>query len=606
MHKKRYVGPAEKANRSIASNRTVNEFLLAARNLESAGDLAGALGHCRNALSIAPLDFDANLAYAFVAYKLGKSDEALSRLLLARNIQPNAIACYFGLHDVLLAMGRNSEAVDILKEGVNQFPNETQMILLLDEALCKVNRHSESIPHLRTLFQRTGERDFNVALRLRRAEDATFDWARRKTEERLFDPDLANIERSEIFYTLGIIDDAAKLLDLHQIYSRRSNITKRQNAYFTYPTFARKKKIRIGYVSNDFHDHATARLMVEYLENHDREKFELFGYSFGPDDGSEMLKRVRCTFDHIRYIYAFPALSVAQRIYADEIDILIDLKGYTFGARADIFTYRPAPIQVSWLGYPGTLGSDVFDYILADNIIIPTELKRFYSEEVLAHPSCYQPNDSQKKLLPVPERSAVGLPANAIVFCSFNQSFKIQRQQVVVWANILTRVPDSVLWIMLNDPEARNNFIAYFESRGVGKERILFAEKASQENHLARLQCADIMLDTYPYNAHTTCSDALWAGVPVVTQCGTAFASRVATSLLTAVGLSELSASSASQYEDIGVDLALDKTRLLNIKRHLVTNRNRFPLFDAPDLAKSMEAMFIDVIRARQASVKTT
>jgi protein O-GlcNAc transferase len=600
MRKKKHPGPPAKANRSIAPNRAVGDLLLAARNLEAAGDLASALGMCRNALSIAPLDVDANLLFAFVAYRLGKLDEALPRLLQVRNLQPDAIGCYYGLHDVLQAMRRSSEAIDIIKEGCRRFPAETRMVFLLDESLRNADRQSESIPYLRQLFQRTGERDFNVALRLRRAEDATFDWTR-QTEERKFEPDLANIELSEILYTLGIIDDAAKLLELHQAYARRSNFRKRQDAYSFYPTFGRKEKIRIGYVSNEFHDHAVARLVVEHLEHHDREKFEIFGYTFGPDDGSEMLKRIRRSFDHLRYVYAFPAASVAQRIYADEIDILVDLKGYTTAARTDIFTYRPAPIQVNWLGYPGTLGSEVFDYILADDIIVPEELKGFYSEEVLTHPSCYQPNDSQRKLLPAPERGAVGLPSDAIVFCSFNQSFKIQRQHVVAWANILSRVPDSVLWMMLNDPVARSNFVAYFESRGIGEERIVFAQRASQENHLARLQCADIMLDTYPYNAHTTCSDALWAGVPVVTQRGTTFASRVATSLLTAVGLSELSAPSISRYEDLSVDLALDRERLGNIKHYLVTNRNRGALFDTAGFTKSFEAMFLDLVRVRQA-----
>jgi protein O-GlcNAc transferase len=600
MQKKKRSGPSVKANKSIPSNPTADDFLLAARNMESAGDLSGALGLCGRALSIAPHYFDANILYAFVAYRMGKLDEALSRLLLAQSIQPNSIGCYFGLHDVLIAMDRKSEAIDIVKEGCRRFPDEPQMIFLLDESLRNADRQSESLPYLRKLCQQTGERDFNVALRLRRAEDATFDWTR-ETEERKFEPELGNIERSEILYALGIIDDAARLLELHQAYARRLNFTKRQDAYSVYPTFGCKQKIRIGYVSNEFHDHAVARLVVEHLENHDREKFEIYGYTFGPDDGSEMLKRIRRSFDHLRFVYALPALAVAKKIYADEIDILIDLKGYTTAARTEIFTYRPAPIQVNWLGYPGTLGSDVFDYILADEIIVPEEFKGFYSEKVLTHLSCYQPNDSQRKLLQPPARGAVGLPSDAIVFCSFNQSFKIQRQQVVAWANILSRVTDSVLWIMLNDPVARRNFVAYFETMGIDGKRIVFAEKASQENHLARLQCADIMLDSYPYNAHTTCSDALWVGVPVVTRRGTAFASRVATSLLTAVGLSELSAPSVSQYEDICVDLALDRLRLDNIRRYLVANRYRFPLFDTQYFTRSFETMLTNIVRAQQA-----
>jgi predicted O-linked N-acetylglucosamine transferase (SPINDLY family) len=600
MRKKKHPGPPAKANRSIAPNRAVGDLLLAARNLEAAGDLASALGMCRNALSIAPLDVDANLLYAFVAYRLGKLDEALPRLLQARDLQPDAIGCYYGLHDVLQALRRSSEAIDVVMEGCRRFPAETRMVFLLDESLRNADRQSESIPYLRQLFQRTGEQDFNVALRLRRAEDATFEWTL-GAEERKFEPDLANIEQSEILYSLGIIDDPARLLELHQAYARRSNFTKRQDAYSFYPTFGRKDKIRIGYVSNEFHEHAVARLVVEHLEQHDRDRFEVFGYTFGPDDGSEMLRRIRRSFDHLRYVYAFPAATVAQKIYADQIDVLVDLKGYTTAARTGIFAYRPAPIQVNWLGYPGTLGSDAFDYILADKTIIPEDLKACYSEEVLWHPSCYQSNDSQRKLLPPPERSAVGLPAAEIVFCSFNQSFKIQRRQVVAWANIMGRVPGSVLWIMLNDPVARKNLLAYFESRGIGEERIVFAQRASQENHLARLQCADIMLDTYPYNAHTTSSDALWAGVPVVTQRGTAFASRVATSLLTAVGLDELSAPSADRYEEIAVELALDRTRLDNMKRHLVANRNLLPLFDTPKFTKSFETMFVEMVRARQA-----
>jgi len=360
------------------------------------------------------------------------------------------------------------------------------------------------------------------------------------------------------------------------------------------------RRIRLGYLSADFHAHATAYLTAELFERHDRGRFEVFGYSFGPDDGSAMRRRLEAGFDHFVDLRAFAHRDAAQRIRADGIDILIDLKGYTQNARPRILAYRPAPIQINWLGYPGTMGADFIDAILVDPVVAPPEDQLFYDERLIRLPDCYQPNDSQRPITVPPSRQACGLPEQGVVFCCFNNSFKLIPVFFDLWALLLAQVPGSVLWLLGANPLVEANLRAQASARGLDPDRLVFAPRLPLAEHLARYQVADLFLDVTPYNAHTTASDALWAGLPVLTLCGTTFAGRVAASLLHAVGMPELITNSLAEYEALALALAQDPERRAALRHRLEQGRATAPLFDSHRFTAAIEAAFSDLMAERR------
>ncbi|MFN3566582.1 MAG: tetratricopeptide repeat protein, partial [Burkholderiaceae bacterium] len=298
------------------------------------------------------------------------------------------------------------------------------------------------------------------------------------------------------------------------------------------PSERRPGRIRVGYLSSDFCEHATSYLLAHVLELHDRDRFEIFLYSYGPDDRSPMRRRIEVAAEHFVELREAGAPAMAERIRADAIDILIDLKGYTYGSRPEVLGYRAAPIQVNFLGYPGTLGTPLADYIVTDPIVTPPEAAKDYVEKFAYLPDCYQPNDRKRPIGPPVARADCGLPERGFVFCCFNNTYKITPAMFDVWCRLLAQVEGSVLWLLDANLQAKDNLRAEARARGVAPERLVFAPKLPLAQHLARLANADLVLDTLPYNAHTTASDALWAGVPLVTCPGETFASRVAASLL--------------------------------------------------------------------------
>jgi SAM-dependent methyltransferase len=365
------------------------------------------------------------------------------------------------------------------------------------------------------------------------------------------------------------------------------------------------QRIRVGFLSSDFFEHATTMLLVEILENLDRKRFELFGYCFSPDDGSKLRHRIIGAFEHYVHIGAMSDHDAAQTIHSDGIDILIDLKGYTKDARAEILAYRPAPVQVNYLGYPGTMGADFIDYILADAIVAPMEHQEQYSERIVHLPHCYQPNDRQRKIDEEPvTRADFGLPEDAFVFCSFNNSYKINAAMFDVWMRLLQSVPGSVLWLLGSNDICRENLRREAASRGVESDRLVFAGRLPIAKHLARQRLADLFLDALPCNAHTTASDALWVGLPVLTCMGETFSGRVAASLLTAMDLPELITHSPEEYAQAALTLALDKGRLEQIRHKLAEQRQTAPLFDSHRYARNLESSFetmVDIMRSAEA-----
>lgn len=354
----------------------------------------------------------------------------------------------------------------------------------------------------------------------------------------------------------------------------------------------KSSRINIGYLSWDFHEHATAYLMAEVFELHNRDRFNVTAYSYGPDDGSPIRQRIRRASDAFVDIAGVSDVDAARQIMDKNIDILIDLKGYTMGARTAILAYRPAPVQVNWLGFPGTMGMRCIDWIIADRFVIPEGAERFYDEKVYRLPDCYQPNDRQRQIGETPSRAACGLPEDGIVFCCFNQPYKILPDMFASWMRILTQVQGSVLWLLDTNPSAKRNLVAKAVEQGVSSNRVVFAPHKPLAEHLARYRVADLALDTFPYTSHTTASDALWAGCPLVALAGDTFASRVSGSILQATLLQELIAYTIGDFEELAVRLAISPEQRLRLRDRLQSCRESVPLFDAPRFVGNLEQAF--------------
>ncbi|MBT8368880.1 MAG: tetratricopeptide repeat protein [Deltaproteobacteria bacterium] len=352
-------------------------------------------------------------------------------------------------------------------------------------------------------------------------------------------------------------------------------------------------KRTIGYLSGDFHDHATAHLMRGIFGLHNRSKLQINCYSYGPDDHSTYRTQIRQECDRFVDLRELSHIDAARRIHADKVDILVDLKGHTKGARLGILAYRAAPIQVHYLGFPGTTGADFIDYLITDRIVTPIEHAPFYSEKLVYLPHSYQVNDQQQKIAAREWiRNQWGLPEKGVVFSSFNLSYKIDSLMFDCWMRILKQVPNSVLWLFKGNQTAMKNLIREARGRGIDPDRLVFADKLAKAEHLARLQLADLTLDTHVVNGHTTTSDSLWAGVPVITVKGDHFASRVSASLLNAIGLPELIVDHLDAYKRLAVRLASDPAELQRIKTQLSENRKKMPLFDTPAFVDYLEAAY--------------
>jgi len=350
-------------------------------------------------------------------------------------------------------------------------------------------------------------------------------------------------------------------------------------------------KIRVAYISADFRDHATSWLAAGLFEHHDKSRFETLAVSLYADDGSEMRVRIRSAFDAFIDAERITDAEIARILRQTEVDIAVDLMGFASGCRPGILALRPAPLQVSYLGYPGSMGASYVDYILADRIVIPPEHRRFYTEKIAVLPDTYQCNDSKRRIAEkTPSRAEAGLPAEGFVFCCFNDNSKITPEIFDVWMRLLKDVDGSVLWLLENNPEATRNLRLEAEARAVDGDRLIFAAQAKQAEHLARHRLADIFLDTLPYGAHTTASDSLWAGLPVLTCMGTSFAGRVAASLLHAIGMPELIASSLEDYAALALKLARDPTGLAAVRTKLARHRDSYPLFDTARFTRNFEA----------------
>lgn len=352
-------------------------------------------------------------------------------------------------------------------------------------------------------------------------------------------------------------------------------------------------RIRLGYFSADFHDHATAWLTAGLFEHHDKSRFEVFAFSFGPPAQDSMRRRLVPCFERFLEIGQMSDAEAARLARDMDLDIAVDMKGFTEGSRPHIFAERVAPIQASYLGYPGTVGASYMDYIIADRHVLPEPDECFYAEKIAWLPGSYQPNDSlHDSGAFTPARSQYGLPEQEFVFCCFNNSYKITPQIFAIWMRLLAQTPDSVLWLFEDNPQAAKNLRAQAQTRGIDSGRLIFAGRASHDEHLARQRLADLFLDTLPYGAHTTASDALRAGLPLLTCTGTAFQGRVATSLLHAVGMPELITGTLEEYEAVALRIAQNPEKQRGLRKKLVANLPQTALFDTATYTRNLETAF--------------
>jgi predicted O-linked N-acetylglucosamine transferase (SPINDLY family) len=559
------------------------------RVLRLQGRASEALATLERALALSPDGPLALTNLGFVLIDIGRRAEAIQHLRRAIALQPGLAEAHHGLGRVLAYLGDMAGARDSLQRAITLKPGLLDAHVLLASSLVGLQQIPDALAVLETYLKRRPD-DQNALAAALDCSQSTCDWAGVRRALDCIRGLPADRAHAQPFTILGVSDDPGEHLQAARI---RAGSIARPRVVLHGPLTGRHDRIRVAYVSGDFHTHATSFLIAELLELHDRSAFEVFGVSFGPDDQSPLRRRVLGAFAECLDARDRSDAGIASWLAEREVDIAVDLKGYTGYARPGIFAHRPAPLQVSYLGYPGTMAAPFIDYLIADPFVIPQAEQPFYTEKIAYLPDSYQVNDRRRRVAEhVPTRADAGLPESGFVFCCFNVSWKITASVFDVWMRLLAAVPGSVLWLLVGNRWAAQNLRREAAARNIAPERLIFCPRADNESHLARHRLADLFLDTFPCNAHTTASDALWAGLPLLTCSGRTFPSRVAGSLLRAAGLPELVASSPEEYERLALELARHPERLASLRARLSGDREALPLFDTPAFRRHLEAAY--------------
>jgi protein O-GlcNAc transferase len=560
------------------------------------------------ALAIQPNDPGAYYNLGIVYQILNQTTEAISNYQKAIQLKPDYALAYHNLGSVLVEANLLDEAVPLYQKSIFLSPNYAEAHNNLGIVLGELGQYSEAIFHcrkaldLRPGFPEAYSSLFSIAQYI-------CDWKLTASLAEKLDVltrqalDMGRKPAEQPFLSLKRNSDARLNLSIARAWSasilRRLEPQEvglplqRQNCLPSENVHTKKSKIRIGYLSNNFRNHANAHLILSLFGLHNRDLFKVFCYSYGQDDGSVYRQKIENDCDCFVDLFAKDYKQSHDIIKSDRIDILVDLIGYTRGNRIGICAQRPAPIQVRYLGFPGTTGASFFDYLLTDRIMTPPDQAAHYSEHFVYMPHCYQINDYKQPIANNRwQKKEMGLPENRFVFCSFNQAYKIEAQMFDCWMRILGRVPDSVLWLLPGNKMAEQNLRKEAGARGIAPGRLIFAQILPKPEHLARLRLADLALDTRLVSGHITTSDALWSGVPVITLMGKHFVSRAPSSILTALGLSELITHSLEEYETLAVKLARQPKVLKTIRQKLVKNRRTKPLFDTPRFVANLEKAY--------------
>ncbi len=540
--------------------------------------------------------------YRAVALKtLHRAEEALAaydRVLALRADHPQALS---GRGTVLLQLERPAEAIISFDRAVAVKPDYAAAEHNLADALRRLGNPGAALERFARAYALAPERDYLLG-DLILARRQVCDWRQADAEAATLAGAVAKGDRAcTPFVALAVLGSPELQLKAAETYA----LDRHPARPLEFPTCepAAGARIRLGYFSADFHSHPVAFLTAELFELHDRVHFEVFAFSLRPPLADPMRERLVAAFDHFIDVSGIDDAGAARCAREFGIDIAIDLGGYTENSRTGIFACRAAPVQLGYLGYLGTMGAPYYDYLMADEVIVPPGTCGNYSERIAWLPH-FQANDSRRRIADArPSRAGEGLPERGFVYCCFNSAYKITPVVFGSWMRILDRVPGSVLWLFAGDPMVATNLRREAAARGIDPVRLVFAPRREYGDYLARYCLADLFLDTLPYNAGTTASDALWAGVPVLTRCGQSFASRVAASLLHAVGLPELVAASEEAYVDLAVALATDAPRLQALRRVLGGARAGSALFDSPRFTRSIESAYLAMHRRRVAGL---
>lgn len=550
----------------------------------------------RSALKLAPGHPQILLQLGNVYSALGQYEEATAQFQASLKSDAAQPAAHYNLGNALREMGKPEQAAASYHAALRLDPNDADIHNNLGNVLREMGRLDQAIACYREAL-RLNPRLHHARLHLLHQRQHVCDWQNLENEiaevRRLVrEEPSAQISPFAFLSLPGATASEQRLCSESWAANRFAGLTPDSKRLAGFAARPAHEKLRIGYLSADFRQHPLTSLAVELMELHDRQGFEIHGYSYGQNDKSAERKRWERAFDRFHDIRSMSLHHAAQRIFDDRIDILVDLTGYTQNSRTGILALRPAPLQVNWLGYPGTFGAPFSDYLITDGFITPPAQAAHYSEQLVYLPDSYQPNNRQRLDAATPSRSECGLPETGIVFCCFNQTFKITPQVFDSWMKILSNTEGSVLWLLECNLWAKENLRHAAQARGIDPQRLVFAPRAAQDKHLARHRCADLFLDTQPYNAHTSTSDALWMGLPVLTCAGQTFAARVAGSLLQAAGLTELITETPEEYEQKAVQLAADPQKLAALRQHLVENRSTLPLFDTPAFTRRLEQAY--------------
>ena len=593
LHRRRgrYAAAVAAYEAALAAGSThpvlLNNIALA---LQQDGRLDEAERHYRRALGQQPDLVEGNANLADLLRLRHRDGEAAVWYERAVRLNPNVAALWRNLGGCQFRVGALTSARASFERALALKPDDAQALVDLASTLNAEQRWTEALPLVEKALalDPASAAARNLLLYVRQQ---ICDW---RDLERLFEAQRASLAQEDapavpphnllaLPYTPAELLAGARKWVAREIRVRPSSAPP--------PPTAVDGRLRVGYLGPDFRTHPLANLLTGVIEEHDRSRFEVFGYSLGPDDGSAARARFAAAFDRFVDVRAEPFEATAQRIRGDRIAVLLDTSGFVAHARPEIFALRPAPIQINCLGFAGTLGADFYDYILTDRFVSPPGQQAYFAERFMHLPHCYFPGDAKRAIGTVPSRSDCGLSERAFVFCCFNASYKIAPPVFGVWMRLLHELPHSVLWLLETSAAAAENLRREAEARSVPANRLVFAPRVPLADHLARHAVADLFLDTLPYNAHTTANDALFAGLPVLTCAGETFASRVSASQLRAIGLPELVTHDLAAYEALALALAREPARLAGYRERLRSNRDTAKLFDVRAYTRALEAL---------------
>ncbi len=558
--------------------------------LQKQNQLEESLAAYEKSLSLNPQNAEVYNNMGIVLSEQGKLDKSLAAYEKALSLNPQNAELHYNMGITLQKQRKLEEAVNSYKKTLLLNPNYGEAYNNMGNALKDQSKLVEAIIA------------YEKALSL---NPDNADVRSQKLHQQAHICDWSSIDKDRSYFNnLGIIGDAVTPLsmlsledapDRHRLRSElyaKERLSQKSLPPIAKPSI-KPKRLRIGYFSSDFKEHPVAYLISKVIEKHNRSTFEIFGYSLNDNKKNKMRQRLSKSFDSFLDVQGMSNKDIAMKARKDEIDIAIDLNGYTQNARPDIFAYRAAPVQINYLGYPGTLGAEFMDYIVADKYLIPPGTEKYFNEKKIYLPNTYMPTDNSREISErCITRSEMGLPEDGFVFCCFNNNYKITSSEFNIWMRLLNKVDGSVLWLRQSNQFSHINIKKEAEKRNVDPSRIVFAKRAPMDEHLARQKLANLFIDTFAFNAHTTATEALWAGLPVITKTGKGFASRVAGSLLNAIGLPELIAETEQDYEDLALELATNPVKLNKIRKKLVQNRLSYPLFDTIKYTHHLETAF--------------